>query len=101
MVNRNGFRAVIVGGGVVGLTAAHIFSQAGIDFVILEKHRGAVPAHGTTLALWPQTVRIFDQLGLLEAAQSVLDFVSAEAVLSADDSRVWHRGTMSELLQLK
>ncbi|KAI1168653.1 hypothetical protein F5B18DRAFT_595990 [Nemania serpens] len=53
------FRAIIVSSGLVGLTAAHVFSKAGIDFIILEKHDTPLSMKGPTLGIWPQTLRIF------------------------------------------
>ncbi|KAI1103388.1 putative monooxygenase [Jackrogersella minutella] len=82
------FRAIIVGGGLVGLTAAHIFSQADIDFLILEKHDTPLCSRGTTLALWPQTFRIFDQLGLLDTLQQILEQIKKSFVLSTEDARI-------------
>lgn len=69
------FHVIIVGGGLVGLTTAHVFPKAGIDFVILEKHADPLSTYGTTLALWPQTLRILDQLGLFDTVQPILDYV--------------------------
>ncbi|KAK8856739.1 monooxygenase [Apiospora arundinis] len=82
------FRAIVVGGGLVGLTAAHILTKAGIDFVVLEKHKSIFTSRGTQLALWPQTFRIFDQLGLLESVQSILDWCQRTFVLSAEDASI-------------
>ncbi|KAK8035520.1 hypothetical protein PG993_010515 [Apiospora rasikravindrae] len=82
------FRAIVVGGGLVGLTAAHILTAAGIDFIVLEKHKSILTSRGTQLAIWSQTFRTFDQLGLLEALQPLLDWCKRTVVLSAEDARV-------------
>ncbi len=66
------FRVIVVGGGPVGLIAAHILSQADIDFVVLEKHHTVYPELGNAIALWPQTMRVLDQLRLLEPLQPLL-----------------------------
>lgn len=63
------FHVVIVGGGLIGLLAAHILSRAGIQYVVLEKRKALVRDGGASIGLYPQTARIFDQLGLLEAIQ--------------------------------
>ncbi|KAI2607791.1 FAD/NAD(P)-binding domain-containing protein [Hypoxylon sp. NC1633] len=83
------FRVIIVGGGLVALTAAHIFSKTDIDFVILEQHENLLPEIGSLLNLWPPTFRIFDQLGLLDAVQPVLNSIRHGYVLSADDGTVF------------
>ncbi|KAI1774429.1 FAD/NAD(P)-binding domain-containing protein [Hypoxylon cercidicola] len=83
------FRAVIVGGGLVGLTAAHIFFKANIDFVILERHDDLLPDIGSLLNIWPPTFRILDQLGLLDAMEPVLNTVKLGVSMSAEDGSVF------------
>lgn len=101
METQKPFRAVIVGAGLVGLTAAHILSKAGIDFIILEKHDTPLSPHGTTLALWPHTIRIFDQLGLLEAVQPILDTFQEVITLSTDDAHIMMRDQNPLLIEKK
>lgn len=67
------FRAVIVGGGVTGLVAAHTFSKAGIDHVVLERGGEAAPPTGASIAIYPHGARILQQLGLLEQTQKIAD----------------------------
>lgn len=95
------FRAIIVGSGLVGLTAAHVFLKAGIDFIILEQHDTPLSIYGSALALWPQTFRIFDQLGLLDAVQPILDRVPYGVVLSTEDARVRYNDDRLELFETK
>lgn len=63
------FRAIIVGGGPNGLCLAHALHLAGIDYTLLERGGEIVSQVGTSLALWPHSVRILDQLGLLDEAR--------------------------------
>ncbi|KAF7555060.1 hypothetical protein G7Z17_g2435 [Cylindrodendrum hubeiense] len=65
------FRAIIVGGGPVGLGLAHSLSLAGIDYVLLESRNDVVENTGLGLALWPHSVRILDQFGLLEEGRKM------------------------------
>ncbi|TGJ88400.1 hypothetical protein E0Z10_g321 [Xylaria hypoxylon] len=58
------FRAIIIGGGPVGLTIANGLDRAGLDFLIIERHTSIVSESGAGIMAWPHTVRIFDQLGL-------------------------------------
>jgi 2-polyprenyl-6-methoxyphenol hydroxylase-like FAD-dependent oxidoreductase len=60
------FRVIVVGGGPVGLTAAHALSRAGIDFVLLETCPTIVVNAGASLVLLPSGQRMLGQLGLLE-----------------------------------
>ncbi|KAK6076024.1 FAD binding domain-containing protein [Seiridium cupressi] len=63
------FRAIVVGGGPVALTAAHALSKAGIDYIILERRKALDVDSGASVAVWPHNVRLLDQLGLLEEAE--------------------------------
>lgn len=65
------FKVVIVGGGPVGLTAAHSLSQAGLDFVVLESREKIVQDAGSNLVLLPIGLRVLSQLGLLSEIESV------------------------------
>jgi len=60
------FRVIVVGGGVTGLVASHIFQKAGIDHVVLERGPEAAPATGASIAIYPHGSRILEQLGILE-----------------------------------
>ncbi|KAL1853167.1 hypothetical protein Daus18300_011906 [Diaporthe australafricana] len=60
------FRAIVVGGGPVGLTAAHALSRAGIEYIVLEARHSVTIDVGASLALWPQGLRVLSQLGLLD-----------------------------------
>lgn len=60
------FRVIIIGGGPVGLTAAHVFNKVGIDFKVLERRDSLDVDSGASVVLGPQNLRIMDQLGLLE-----------------------------------
>ena len=70
------FKAIVVGGGPVGLTAAHSLSRAKLDFVVLESRPKIVLDAGSNLVLLPIGLRVLSQLGLLpaiEAASSPMD----------------------------
>jgi 2-polyprenyl-6-methoxyphenol hydroxylase-like FAD-dependent oxidoreductase len=65
------FRVIIVGGGPIGLLAVHCLSKAGIDFVLLERRDTLSPDSGASIGIYPSTIRIFDQLGLLGPLQKI------------------------------
>ena len=65
------FKCIVVGGGPVGLTAAHSLSRANLDFVILESRPKIVLDAGSNLVLLPIGLRVLGQLGLLSAIESV------------------------------
>ncbi|KAH7322506.1 hypothetical protein B0I35DRAFT_350971 [Stachybotrys elegans] len=60
------FKVIIVGGGPVGLTAAHALYKAGIKFELVERRNGFIVDEGAGLAIGPQNLRVFHQLGVLD-----------------------------------
>ncbi|EHK25917.1 uncharacterized protein TRIVIDRAFT_218089 [Trichoderma virens Gv29-8] len=65
------FKVIIVGGGPVGLIAAHALHKAGIDFVVLERGKEIAPDGGASLVLGAQSLRVLHQLGLLDRLQDM------------------------------
>jgi len=78
------FKAIIVGGGPAGLITGHCLAKAGIDFEILESRAQHDINAGASNALWPQTVRVFDQLGLLDDARKIYAPVNYKENVLAD-----------------
>lgn len=71
MTSRN-FKVIIVGGGPIGLTAAHALEKAKIDFLLLEQRDDVVVNTGSNLVLRPNGIQAMMELGL----QADLDSVS-------------------------
>jgi 2-polyprenyl-6-methoxyphenol hydroxylase-like FAD-dependent oxidoreductase len=65
------FRVLIVGAGPAGLIAAHALHQAGINFTILERRPDATPQLGGTVGIFPHSVRILKQLGLMQPLEAL------------------------------
>ncbi|KAG0260417.1 hypothetical protein DFQ27_003533 [Actinomortierella ambigua] len=61
-------KVLIVGGGIAGLSLAIFLERAGIEYTILEKAK-EFRAWGASIALSPQVLRVFDQLGMLSELQ--------------------------------
>lgn len=93
------FRAIIVGGGPVGLCLAHAFTLAGIDYVLLERRESPVEQSGFGLALWPHGVRILDQLGLLEEGREMSLTMKDKYNLWADGSEIGHSNLYEKIEQ--
>lgn len=64
-------KVIVVGGGPVGMTAAHALAKAGIDFVLLESRSTIVMDAGSNLVLSSTGLRALGQLGMLSALYSV------------------------------
>ena len=60
-----------MGGGPVGLTAAHAFDRAGIDFVLLERQPEVVMNAGSNLVLSPAGLQKMTQLDLTQALYDI------------------------------
>ncbi|KAH8810054.1 hypothetical protein F5882DRAFT_99982 [Hyaloscypha sp. PMI_1271] len=58
------FTAIIVGGSVAGLTLAHMFSKAHINYTLLEARDDISPQLGASIVIMPNGARILDQLGI-------------------------------------
>lgn len=65
------FKCIVVGGGPIGLTAAHSLSQAKLDFLVLESRPKIVQDAGSNLVLLPIGLRVLGQLGLLQTIESL------------------------------
>lgn len=70
-MNAAGSKIIVVGGGPVGMTAAHALSRAGINFVLLESRSELVTDAGSGLVLSAMGLRALGQLGLLPALSEV------------------------------
>lgn len=79
------FKAIIVGGGPVGLTAALALSKANIDFIMLEKYGSVIVETGANVVISPIGTRTLSQLGLFDA----LDHYST---CLTDITRIDHSG---------
>ena len=61
------YEVAIVGGGVAGMTLALMCEQHGIDYIALEGREPIDSERGAGVVLQPNSLRILDQLGLLDA----------------------------------
>ncbi|GKT85036.1 LOW QUALITY PROTEIN: FAD binding domain-containing protein [Colletotrichum tofieldiae] len=61
-----GFRAIIVGGSVSGLSLANMLEQLGTDYILLEAHHITAPQLGDSIGMLPNGLRTLDQPGCYE-----------------------------------
>ncbi|KAI1800760.1 putative monooxygenase [Daldinia bambusicola] len=60
------FKVIIAGGGIAGLTLANMLERFGLNYIILESHSEIAPQVGASIGLFPNGLRILDQLGCYE-----------------------------------
>jgi 2-polyprenyl-6-methoxyphenol hydroxylase-like FAD-dependent oxidoreductase len=74
-MNGNGintsFKVIVIGGGPIGLAAAHALHLADIDFVVLERRPSIIEDRGASIVVHPHTLRVMHQFGLLQELQNV------------------------------
>ncbi|KAK2023617.1 FAD/NAD(P)-binding domain-containing protein [Colletotrichum zoysiae] len=68
---RKPFKVVVAGGGGAGLTLANMLQEFDIDFVVLEAHGEIAPPVGASIGLFPNGLRILDQIGCYEPIQAM------------------------------
>ncbi|KAK0721257.1 hypothetical protein B0T21DRAFT_49734 [Apiosordaria backusii] len=66
-----GFRVIIVGGSVSGLSLANMLEKFGIDYLLLEAHAEIAPQLGASMGLLPGGLRILDQLGCYDRVREM------------------------------
>ncbi|KAI1815957.1 hypothetical protein GGS20DRAFT_540890 [Poronia punctata] len=76
------FSVVIIGGGPVGLTAAHSLSKAGIGFVVLERRAAIVEDVGASFVLEPRSLRVLAQLELLSQVLAISSDVEGQSTMT-------------------
>ncbi|KAJ2999382.1 hypothetical protein NUW58_g10 [Xylaria curta] len=84
-MDQDKFRAIIIGAGPVGLYTAHALRAAGINYVVLERRKQVVNYLGSMVFTWPQTVRLFDQIGLYEQAKDLSFGIHVKKRVSGQD----------------
>lgn len=60
------FKVVIAGGGIAGLVLANMLEAFHLDYVLLEAHSAIAPAVGASIGMFPNGLRILDQIGCYE-----------------------------------
>jgi 2-polyprenyl-6-methoxyphenol hydroxylase-like FAD-dependent oxidoreductase len=75
---------------VAGLTLAHAFDSAGIDYVLLEARDKIAPKLGATIVIQANGARILDQLGIYEPMSNmgVMSKMSSNTLRRSDGSVV-------------
>ncbi|RDW80309.1 FAD binding protein-3 [Coleophoma cylindrospora] len=93
------FRVVLVGAGVAGLVLSNALQRAGIDHVVLEKHKEIVWPSGASIGIWPNGARLLDQLGCLEAVQNACAEMTAFYTRDPDGKAVSNSQLFDEIVE--
>lgn len=67
MAPNEDFKIIIAGGGIAGLTLANMLEKFDIQYVLLEAYSAIAPPVGASIGLFPNGLRILDQIGCYEA----------------------------------
>ncbi|KAL4988599.1 FAD binding domain-containing protein [Aspergillus falconensis] len=82
------YDVVVVGGGPVGLLLAYQLKRFGISVCVLEQHKKETQdAYGRAIALFPRTLELLDQLGIIEPMLQ-LGFACRSSFTYKDGKRV-------------
>jgi len=82
------FKAIIVGGSVAGLTLAHAFEKASIDYVLLEARDTISPQLGASIVIMANGARILDQMGLYDTMNEQIMTPMAKSYVWRSDGRL-------------
>ena len=98
---KSDFKSIIVGGSVAGLTLAHMFERAGINYTLLEARDTLTPQLGASIVIMPNGARILDQLGIFEAMKG--DFVTrmAKSYTRRSDGRIMSENEWPKIVEEK
>ena len=82
-----GFRMIIVGGGLAGLTMGIMLEKAGIDYHILEQASRLRPL-GTSISIHPVVLDLMSQLDLLDDIYSMSKSLRGISVLTSQGRKI-------------
>ena len=71
MATKRETTVLIAGSGLTGLTFALMLQHLGIPYLLLEAYDSCTPNVGASIAIQPQGLRIFHQLGILEDIEAI------------------------------
>ncbi|WQF83980.1 Putative FAD-binding domain, FAD/NAD(P)-binding domain superfamily [Colletotrichum destructivum] len=91
MASNKGAKVIIAGGGIAGLTLALMLETLDTDYLLLEAHEDIAPEVGASIGLTPNSLRIFDQLGVYDAIEALPHAHIEELCVRGQDGRTYRR----------
>lgn len=82
-----GFRVIIAGGSVSGLTLANALEKFDIDYILLEAYPSIAPQVGASIGILPNGFRILDQLGCYEPVRDISDEYYLKSCINGPDGK--------------
>ncbi|KAI0095606.1 putative monooxygenase [Daldinia grandis] len=67
------FKVIIAGGGVAGLTLANLLERFGLNYILLESHSEIAPQVGASIGMFPNGLRILDQIACYEQILKIFE----------------------------
>ncbi|KAK6860599.1 hypothetical protein PG995_004235 [Apiospora arundinis] len=71
------FKAIIIGGGPVGMYLAHALQATGIDYVLCERRDTIPPPTAFGIFLWPHGLRLLHQIGLIDQTEAISSLLTS------------------------
>lgn len=82
-----GFKVVIAGGSVSGLTLANALEKFNIDYILLEAYPSIAPQVGASIGMLPNGFRILDQLGCYEPVRNISNEFYLRSFMNGPDGK--------------
>ncbi|OHW98159.1 FAD binding domain-containing protein [Colletotrichum incanum] len=82
-----GFKVIIVGGSVAGLSLANMLEKLDIDYTLLEAYPDIAPQVGASIGLLPNGFRILDQFGCFEPIQDIVGEYHLKSTFRGPDGK--------------
>ncbi|KAF9876991.1 FAD binding domain protein [Colletotrichum karsti] len=83
-----GFKVIIAGGSVSGLSLANMLERLNIDYVLLEAYPEIAPQVGASIGLLPNGFRILDQINCYEPIREIAGDYYLKASIRGSDGGV-------------
>ncbi|KZL77439.1 FAD binding domain-containing protein [Colletotrichum tofieldiae] len=96
-----GFKVIIVGGSVAGLSLANMLEKLNIDYTLLEAYPEIAPQVGASIGLLPNGFRILDQFGCFEPIQEIAGDYHLKSTFRGSDGKAVGEPSSAGIYHLK